>query len=239
MCGALIVAEFGTLASPDGAALVARAMEAAFPDRRVCRAVLSAPLRARLAERGERVEGVAEAVARLRGVDDVAVSAALVVGGREYDRLRREADGLRVAEPLLAGEADLRWMAGLLARIAREEGRPLLVMGHGADGADAAYARLSAMLPEEARLVCAEGARALDASLDGWPPAGTRSIALAPLLLSAGWHARRQMAAGSPGSWQERLEARGFDVRVRMRGLGELAEVRERFVEKARAVLGE
>ena len=44
------------------------------------------------------------------------------------------------------------------------------------------------------------------------------------------------------GRWREarrqsRLEARGFDVRVRMQGLAELPEVRQRFVEKAKDAL--
>lgn len=236
---ALIVAGFGTLAAPDGLAIIARALEEAFPECAVRRAVLSETIRVQLNARGVRADGLAEAVSRLRGegAGRIAVAAAFVVAGREYARLRREAAGMRVSEPLLARESDLYWMAGLLAEIAREEGRTLLVMGHGADGGDAAYARLSERLPGNVRIACATGAGSFVAQLREWEADASREVTLMPLMLTAGWHARRQMAGSSADSWQSRLEARGFDVRVRMQGLAELPEVRQRFVEKAKDAL--
>ena len=41
-----------------------------------------------------------------------------------------------------------------------------------------------------------------------------------------------------PDSWRSRLEARSFDVRLRLQGLGALPEVQAKFVEKALAVAG-
>ena len=75
---ALIVAGFGTLAAPDGLAIIARALEEAFPECAVRRAVLSETIRARLNARGVRADGLAEAVSRLRGegAGRIAVAAA-------------------------------------------------------------------------------------------------------------------------------------------------------------------
>ena len=54
-------------------------------------------------------------------------------------------------------------MAALLDGIARQEGRTLLVMGHGTeDTADETYARLRARLTERVKLACVEGKYALD-----------------------------------------------------------------------------
>ena len=42
------------------------------------------------------------------------------------------------------------------------------------------------------------------------------------------------LAGDAPDSWRSRLLARGFDVRVRLTGLGALEAVQQRFVGKAR-----
>ncbi len=237
--GALIVAGFGSATCAEGQHAVARALARAFPEREVCCAVLSEALRARLAARGERAEGAAAAIARLRnaGCGDIAVAAALVAPGREYAALCRDAAGLPISAPLLAGEDDCRWLAALLARTAQLEGRTLVAMAHGVRGAGgAAYARLRALLPGEVRIACAVGQFPFGELLPELVRGGVRAVTLMPLTLAAGWHARRQMDGGTD-SWRAQLEAQGVDVRVRMAGLGELPEVQARIVAKARAAI--
>ena len=63
-----------------------------------------------------------------------------------------------------------------------------------------------------------------------------RALTLAPLMLVAGDHAKNDMA-GEGDSWKNRLRSMGFDVRVRLQGLGSLPAVQARFVEKGRAVI--
>ena len=211
----------------------------AFPEREVCCAVLSEALRARLAARGERAEGAAAAIARLRnaGCGDIAVAAALVAPGREYAALCRDAAGLPISAPLLAGEDDCRWLAAAVG--ADGAAGRANVGGDGARRSRCGRRGLraaAALLPGEVRIACAVGQFPFGELLPELVRGGVRAVTLMPLTLAAGWHARRQMDGGTD-SWRAQLEAQGVDVRVRMAGLGELPEVQARIVAKARAAI--
>jgi len=54
-----------------------------------------------------------------------------------------------------------------------------------------------------------------------------------PLMLAVGRHVRNDMAGEGENSWRSILEARGFDLRIRMQSLASLLVVQQRFVEKA------
>ena len=56
--------------------------------------------------------------------------------------------------------------------------------------------------------------------------AGYRRCALAPLLVCAGGHARREMAGPGPDSWLSRLRGMGLAVRPLHQGLAELPALR-------------
>jgi len=236
---AIIVVSFGTTHSDAEAGCirpVERAIAAAFPDREVRRAWTSRIIARRLAERGEVVENEAEALARLRreGCEDIAFAPTHIIRGQEYERVAAVADGLPVSAPLLDTEADLEWMAALLDGIAAQEGRTLLVMGHGTDhAADRTYARLRTMLSDRVKLACVEGRLALEGILDALEAVPGKRLTLMPLMLVAGDHARNDLAGDAPDSWKNILLARGFDVRTRLTGLGALEAVQQRFVEKA------
>ena len=188
----------------------------------------------RMASRGVIIEDEQAALTRLKaeGRDRIVVASTHVIPGQEYDRLLQSAEGLPVSAPLLATEADLRWMADLLGDIARQEGRTLLVMGHDTEHrANAVYARLWAMLPETVKLACVEGEYALEGILDALETVPGKRLTLMPLMLVAGDHAKNDLA-GDGDSWRTRLEARGFDIALRLQGLGSLEAVQRRIVEK-------
>jgi len=237
---AIIVVSFGTTHAQAEASCirpVERALAAAFPDREVRRAWTSRIIARRLAARGEAVENEVEALERLRreGFDDILFVPTHMIRGQEYQRVTAVADGLPVSAPLLDIEEDLMWMAGLLDGIAAEEGRTLLVMGHGTDhAADATYGRLRGMLTGRVKLACVEGRYALDGIMDALEAVPGKALTLMPLMLVAGDHAMNDLAGDAPDSWRSRLLARGFDVRVRLTGLGALEAVQQRFVGKAR-----
>ena len=64
-----------------------------------------------------------------------------------------------------------------------------------------------------------------------------KKLALAPLMLVAGDHAHNDLAGGDEDSWLSILTGRGFDVTVRMQGLGADEKVQARFVEKVERAL--
>jgi len=84
-----------------------------------------------------------------------------------------------------------------------------------------------------------EGDLALDGILDDLEAVPGKALSLMPLMLVAGDHAKNDLAGDGPDSWRSRLLARGFDVRLRLQGLGALEAVQRRFVEKAREAVGE
>ena len=129
-------------------------------------------------------------------------------------------------------------MAGLLHGIAREEGRTLLVMGHGTEHrANAAYSALHGLLPDDVKLACVEGDLGLDGILDELESVPGKKLTLMPLMLVAGDHAKNDLAGDEEDSWKSRLQARGFDIALRLEGLGALKPVQERIVEKARRAI--
>lgn len=235
---AMAVVSFGTTHEDAAEACirpVERALAAAFPDWTVCRAYTSRIILRRLRARGVAIESEAEVLARLRagGFERVAAVSTNIIPGGEYDRLAAAAGDIPVSEPLLYSGDDLRWMAALLDRIASAQDGALLVMGHGTEHrADALYSRLRTLLSPRVKLACVEGALRLEGMLEELDALPQRRLTLMPLMLVAGDHATRDLA-GDGDSWKNRLAARGFDIRLRLTGLGALPEVQARFVEKA------
>ena len=219
---------------------VEEAVRRAFPEWEVRRAFTSRIIMRKMKARGEAIDSETEALERLRadGFDRIVVAPTHIIPGEEYERVCAAAAGRRISEPLLANGDDLDWMAGVLAGLAREEGRPLLMMGHGTEhAADETYARLRERLPEHVFLACVEGAHSLEKALPALERLPGRKLTLAPLMLVAGDHARNDMAGDGEDSWRSVLTARGFDVRARLQGLGALECVQRRFVEKVRRAM--
>ena len=59
---------------------------------------------------------------------------------------------------------------------------------------------------------------------------GKKKAVLMPFMLVAGDHAKNDMA-GEEDSWKSRLEEAGYEVRVILKGLGELEGIRKIFLE--------
>lgn len=219
---------------------VERAIQRAFPEYELRRAFTSRKIVAKLRRQGIFAEDETEALERLRreGFEEMRIVPTHILHGMEYERVQQAAGDMPVSEALLETEQDLEWMAALLEKIAAEEGRPLLAMGHGTEhAADAVYGRLRTKLSGQVRLACAAGAHSLEALLPELEAVSEKKLTLMPLMLVAGEHARNAMAGDGPDSWKSMLEARGFDLRIRMQGLGALEEVQRRFVEKAKKLL--
>ena len=240
---AVLVVSFGT-SVPEAERSCIRPVEdairRAFPDWETRRAFTSRIIVRRMRARGEAVDSETEALERLRadGFERIVVAPTHIIPGEEYGRVCAAAAGRAVSGPLLADDGDLEWMAGVLAGIAREENRPLLMMGHGTEhAADGIYARLRERLPDNVLLACVEGAHSLETVLPLLDRLPGRRLTLAPLMLVAGDHARNDMAGDGEDSWKSVLTARGFDVRVRLQGLGALECVQRWFVEKVRRAM--
>ena len=240
---ALLTVSFGTSypeADRECIRPVEAALAAAFPDFECRRAFTSRFIVRKLRAQGVDIEDESGAIRRLRddGYGDIRIVPTHIIRGAEYEKIAETAGGLPVSEPLLETREDLCWLAELLGGIARAEGRTLLAMGHGTEhAADETYARLRAELPENVRLSCVEGEHSLDGILPQLDALPEKELVLMPLMLVAGDHAHNDLAGEEPTSWKSILQARGFDVRVRMQGLGALEAVQRRFVSKAEKLM--
>jgi len=192
-----------------------------------------------LRQAGEEAHLFGESLVALKnsGYKDIGVVPLFIAPGEVYKRIQETATGLPVSGPLLNTEDDLERIADIYGEIARDSGRKVLLMGHGSPGCgDENYMRLAQVLPSHVHLACRRGVLSLDSVL---PRLDARrdNILLMPLMLSAGRHAGEEMAGEGPDSWKSILEKRGFDVRVRLDGMGSLPCIQRMFADKALAAM--
>lgn len=247
---AVVVASFGTSVPEARGSITAveESLAAAAAGYACVRAFTSPAIRRILKERGEAVPGLAEALEALaaEGVRQVVVQPTYFLYGREYDKLREEAEALSgrfssltVGRPLLSDSGDVRRFALRLSQAyPAAEGAAAVFMGHGTGRpAHAVYPALQAALDRLGRgdlcVGTVKGSPTPEDILRRLEPGGARQITLLPLMLVAGAHARNDMA----GVWKPRLERAGHRVTCSFRGLGELDWVREMYRERLEALL--
>lgn len=250
---ALLLVSFGTAApgAQNSITAVENALIAAAPDRTVFRAYTSPTIRRILARRGVEIPDLTTALETLaaQGYEDVALQPTHVIPGFEYDRIKAEADRfapkfahLRLGTPLLYDVADLTQLAEHAAQCWLPEEGALVLLGHGTEHrADLIYPALAGALR------CAGADNALVGTVEGWPGfdavlamlrrGGWKQVCLRPLLLTAGEHARNDMAGENPESWKSRLEAAGFTVSCCLEGMGTDEAVQKLYCRHLRAIL--
>lgn len=197
------------------------------------------------------------------GIRDVLVQPTHIIRGEENDRMMAvigaasdRFDRIAAGTPLLESREDLSRLAKILAdQLLHEDdgqGTPedsdrlVILMGHGSaekPEANQVYHDLQACFKqlgyENIHVATVEGKPAfgdvleqLTADLEGKEK--TTDVVLAPLMIVAGDHAKKDMTGDQEDSWKNRLEAAGFSVTPVLKGLGEYPAVREMFVQHAR-----
>jgi len=240
---AILAVSFGTsYAEAEASCIrpVEDALKTAFPNYEVRRAYTSRKIIKKLRGQGVSINDEATALEQLRaeGYEEIAIVPTHILHGIEYEMVQEAAGNIPVSEALLETEDDLDWISEVLADIAEEEGQAVLLMGHGTEhAADETYARLRKKLPGNVFLACVEGEHCLEKLLPELEKLAEKKLTLMPLMLVAGDHAHNDMAGEEDDSWKSILEARSFEIRVRMQGLGALKQVQQKFVEKARKLL--
>ena len=144
------------------------------------------------------------------------------------------------------GDTDMvRALAGvLMERWRRLLGQAVVLVGHGtAHPGNLVYPALQGVLSLAGRgdilVGTVEGWPGLEALLPVLERQGAERVILAPLLLTAGTHAREDIAGPGPESWKSRLEAAGLTVHPVLEGLGRLPQVQELYVRRLEQLLEE
>ena len=246
---ALLVISFGTThldTMEKTIVATENALAVAFPDITVFRAFTSGVVRKRLKAKFDmQVDGIEEAMARIYAADydRVVVQPTLLIPGEEYDKLcaaiEASAGNMKVCigKPLLCGEPDLDAIIHVLQEAYPvDDDTILLLMGHGTEhAANDIYIRLAQKMRKlPMRLCTVEGTPSFDDAIEELTAQPQRKVQLAPMLFVAGDHAKNDMAGDEPDSLRSMLEAKGYAVSCAIQGLGELADIRNMYVEKAR-----
>lgn len=218
---------------------VQKAIERAFPDHYVFHALACNETVDYLRVCGEAVYTCGEGLAELqnRGFKDIFIAPVLLAPGRVYSDILKAAGDHPIGRPLMDEEADFKYLGRLYGAIAASAGRDVLLMGHGSDRAegDARYLKLKNALPQNVHLACRSGSLRLEDTVRELQR--DRALLLMPLMLTAGSHARNEMAGDGPYSWKNTLRAMGFDVEARLQGMGSIAGIQEMFAGKVRRAM--
>lgn len=225
---------------------IARDVRERWPGIPVYEAVTSGIIRRKLVKDGIEAEDVPEALRRMAkdGVTRALVLPTFVIWGIEYHRLLegcKEAaplfEELRAAPPLLDRPASLE--AAAKAVLARQgplpEGTALVLLGHGTDHrGDFAYPALEAAfrgLGHKNVLVgTVEGYLGQESARERLAELRPERVILRPFLITAGDHAKNDMAGEGEGSWKSVLTREGYQVECVLEGLGEIPGIREMFL---------
>ena len=259
---ALLVVSFGTSyhdAKEKSIDPIERDLAQALPDRQLFRAWTSKFIIRKIWQRdGTAVDTVEEALLRMltRGISDVLIQPTYLLNGVEHAAVLRQAEGyrgrfsrLRIADPLLASDADLQKISKILAQEYRDlpVEEAVLLMGHGSEtqqAADLAYSAVAAYTALDRLLGALSQGQIFLATMQGEPSLenalrrlklrpSTRRVLLAPFLMVAGAHACRDMAGEGDASWKSIVTRAGYDVQCIHRGLGEYEAVRRMLVKHA------
>lgn len=187
------------------------------------------------------LEAVPAALERARAMGPAAlrVLPLLLLRGDAFHRLEAlvALAGAPVAAPLLETEADWRAVLAAVAQsVPTAPDEALVAVGHGFSGC-AAFHR--AGRPDLCFVGALRGGPDPEALAPAIRAAGFRRVALAPLMLAAGVHARRDLDGLGADSWRVRFARAGLPARAVLRGLEECPAVQDRFVARLRAILEE
>ena len=219
-----------------------REAQAAFPHLEVREAYISPIVRKRMARQGVHKDSPTDALMRLRaeGFRRVFVLSTTLIEGGEMASVRDDAarmapffDRIEVGNPLLYSVADCQRVVDILTRGEQPgRGEAVVFVGHGNQlPSTATYAMLDYMMRaaghDRFHVSTIEGYPTLESTVAQLRRERVRRVTLVPLLLVCGNHTKEDIA----GTWREELERQGFEVTVRMQGLGENADIRALYLD--------
>lgn len=240
---AILVVSFGTShldALAKGIAPIEDAIKKAYPDCDIHRAFTSPTIMRKLRAGGMKIYNCSDMIERLtaQGYSQIDIVPTHVIGGQEYEGVMQAANGCSVSEPLLDQPEDYAALAAIYNDIAQQCGRTLLLMGHGTEhAANESYRKLAGLLNENAYLACVEGEFDLEGIMPELQKLSEKQLLLMPLMIVAGDHAKNDLAGDASDSWKSMLMEAGFDVDVRLDGMGSMPVIQRMFVEKAGRII--
>lgn len=254
----LLVASFGTSFNDNRRLTIGaieNAMEEAFPDYSVRRGFTAQIIIDHVERRdGIHIDNMDEALERAinNGVKTLVVQPTHLMNGLEYDELTGQlaeyADSfeqIAVGDPLLTSDDDFnRVMKAIVEATAEyDDGETAICfMGHGTEAAsNEVYGKMQDLLKangyDNYYVGTVEAEPSLEDVLTAVQAGDYKKVVLEPLMIVAGDHANNDMAGDEEGSWKTEFENAGYEVTCILRGLGELPEIQQIFVEHAQKAI--
>lgn len=230
---AILMVHFGTTHS-DTRALTIDALnervKKQFPDVEVREAYTSRIIIKRLSDRGIVKLNPLEALQQLHkeGYTHVLVQGSTIIQGVEMESLIRNVDevkglfkDIRIGNPLLYDPHDYESVINVIIADA-DKNKAYVLVGHGTyDPTTAQYAMLDYMLKAKGFnnfiVGTIEGYPEYDDMLNQLKKSGLKDVILVPFMFVAGEHAKNDITI----DWKEMLEKEGYNVSVKMEGLGQ------------------
>ena len=259
---AILVVSFGTSYNDNRDKTIGateRLIAESFPGWEVRRAFTSKMIIRKLKERdNEEIDYIDSALERLvnDGFDTVVVQSTHIMNGTEYefvesfvrifkDRFRC----IRIGTPLLTTKEDYDKVVDAIgvgivepAKEMAGSDAAVVLMGHGTEHyANATYSQLQLSLwlagYDDVYLTTVEGFPDFYDTMALMKGAGIRNVVIQPFMVVAGDHANNDMAGDEEDSLKSVLEHNGYKVFPVVKGLGEMPEFRQLFVDHVKEII--
>lgn len=256
---AILVMSFGTTYPETRAKTIeatVKQIQAAHPDTKVVLAFTSHIIIDRIkAKEGITIPTPEEALAQLKaeGYTRVALTSLDIIPGMEYnyktavyDIYKNQFKKMTIGTPLMYWmgqenqrddvEDTMKALGSQMPKLGKDDA--VLIMAHGTpDPANAYYAvmqdRLDALYGGKVMIYTVEGKQNLEDIIPKLKAQKIKNVTIMPLMMVAGDHANNDMAGDEPDSHKSILQAEGFNVTTYIHGLGENANIRQLFVDRA------
>jgi len=215
-----------------------------FSDFKVVEAYTSRIIMRRLKSRNILKDNPAEAIDKLEkeGYTYLIVQSSNIIPGIEFKTLEKQIElyknkfkDIRIGAPLLGENENYKKVLTILKKDIGdlEDNEGVVLVGHGTrDSANSTYACVDYTakdlgLPFYVGTI--EGYPTIDNVIKNLKKDNIKKVILTPFMFVAGDHANNDIAV----DWKEKLEKNGFIVKNRIKGLGEIKEIRELMIKNA------
>ncbi|MGL5086127.1 MAG: sirohydrochlorin cobaltochelatase [Clostridium sp.] len=188
------------------------------------------------------------------GVRDVIVQPLHIMAGEEFNYIKNVVErytdkfnSINLGRPIFyyQGVSDLPqdyslFIESITALINKDEN--IVLFGHGtASPSNSAYGCLQTVLEDEGYenvfVGTVEGYPSFKSVLNRLRKRNIKQVTLVPLMVVAGDHVKNDMASEKPGSWKSMFKEEGIEVKLHLKGLGELDSFNELYIQHIRDVI--
>ena len=220
-----------------------------FPECDVFEAYTSRIIIKRLKERGIEKQTPSQVLERLiaDGYKKVYIQPTNIITGKEnktlgleVDKVRDKFTDVRIGKALLYSLEDTREVVAILTERHSQSSADahVLLVGHGTDDpGNALYSQTDYMFKSQGHgnfhVATIEGFPEFDDALAQLQKRKARKVTLVPFMFVAGDHAANDISQ----DWKKSLEGNGFQVDVKMEGLGQIPEIQDIFIRHLNAAI--